>query len=62
LHTRKDLAVSLFNFILANLYKDSSFAFAQDAIPFQVYSVSARTSVITHDGYYPLSFFLKKPG
>lgn len=52
LHTRKDLAVSLFNLILTNLYEDSSILL--DAILFRVNSVSARTSSITTDGYYPL--------
>lgn len=56
LHTCKDLAVSLFNFVFTNLYKDLSITYDLDTILFRVNSVSARTSVITHDGYYPLHF------
>lgn len=53
LHTHKDLAVSLFNFILSDLYEDSSIAGARF---FRITSVSARTSTIACDGYYPLWF------
>lgn len=55
LHTRKDLAVSLLDLIFTNLYKNLSNCL--DTIPFQVYSVSARTSAIARDGYYPLRFY-----
>ena len=48
LHSGKDLAVSLPHF-------GGHIPFAQDPIPFGP-GITARTSMVTHDGRYPLPF------